>query len=1242
MPRSSAQPILRHAQAWLLWVTLGCGSLAAVEWTAHEGHRFAGVVVDVAGRTGFTPMLAPTTGLMFTNYLAEARHHTNQIYLNGSGVTAGDVDGDGWCDLFICGLSGRSALYRNLGGWKFADITAQSGLALTHLDATGAVLADFDGDGDLDLIVNSVGTGTFVFLNDGRGRFSFSASTPVLNRRRCGTSLALADLDGDGALDLYIANYRSDTIRDQPRAQFSFRSVNGQPEVTAIGGRSISEPDMLNRFEFRYRPAPGGGVTVLHDEQGEADAVFRNLGGGRFAPLSFTNGTFLNEAGAVLKKPPLDWGLSVMLRDFNGDGAPDIYVCNDFASPDRLWLNDRKGRFRAAPTFALRQTSLSSMGVDVADINRDGFDDFFVVDMLSREHWRRLVQRNEPNPNMSLFVDVAGRPQSPRNTLQLARGDGTYAEIAQLAGAEASEWSWTPIFLDVDLDGYEDLLVANGFERDFMNVDANLRLAELQRQAGPQASAIEHLGLRRHYPRLDTANLAFRNLGNLKFADVSAAWGFHSRGIGQGMCLADLDSDGDLDVIINNFNSAAELLRNDAPAPRVAVRLRGKAPNTRGIGARIKLLGGAVSAQTQEMICGGRYLSGDEAMRVFATGSPTNRMTLEVVWRNGTRSALTNVTANRIYEMDEATAAPLPPHPASRAPQQFTDVSSLLTHTNTHELFDDFERQPLLPHKSSTAGPGVSWFDVDGDGWDDLILPAGKGAKLSVFRNDRRGGFTPMTGRPFEDAVTRSQTAVLGWRQPDGHVALLAGSSNFEDGLTNGSVVRQYDVAGKTLDDSLPGMASTAGPLAMADVDGDGALDLFVGGRCVPGRWPEPASSLLFRQSGGRWVLDAENSRRLMNVGLVRGAVFTDLDGDGSADLVLACEWGPLRVFRNQRGKLTDATADFGFDKFTGWWTGVAAGDFDGDGRIDLMAANWGSNSKYESFRARPLQLFHGDFNGDGSVGIIESAFDETLQQYVPLFHLGTMAGGLPWLSGQFSTFESFSRASVGEALGDHFRSARTLAANWLESTVFLNRGGRFEARPLPIEAQFAPAFGVSVGDFDGDGHEDVFLGQNFFATRAEASRADAGRGLLLRGDGQGGFASVPGQESGLLIYGEQRGTAVADYDGDGRVDLAVTQAGGETRLFHNELARPGVRVRLRGPTGNPHGVGAVLRLKSGERLGPARELHAGAGYWSQDSTVTVLATPEKATALWCRWPGGKVMTLPLPPGATEVSYQLR
>lgn len=1234
LPRGT-QTCVRHLIPILLAVSgefVGQG--ADLSWVAGSGFRSASLRVDAGSRTGFTLLPPGMTGVHFTNQLAEDRHLTNQIYLNGSGVAAGDVDGDGRCDLYFCNLDGPNRLFRNLGNWKFAEVPDAGGAALPNHDATGTALVDLDGDGDLDLIVNSVGQGTHILFNSGRGRFMESPQT--LNPTFGGTSLALGDVDGDGTLDLYVANYRTYTLRDQPNTRFSHKNVSGQPQIMAVNERSITEPDLADRFNFNITRTAGGGASMRIVENGEPDLLFHNDGRGRFVPVLFTGGNFLDEDGKPLNKPPFDWGLSVMFRDLNSDGAPDLYVCNDFASIDRIWINTGTGTFRAIPRVAIRQVCLSSMGVDFADINRDGLDDIFVVDMLSRLHTRRHTQKYDLSAEPMAADRMDNRPQYPRNMLFLNQGDGSYAEIAQLSGLEASEWSWTPIFLDVDLDGWEDILVSTGFERDGMNVDALTQMEAIKKRQ--KLAPIEQLRLRKLFPRLDTGNLAFRNLGDLTFTEMTDAWGFNARSVAQGMALADLDNDGDLDVVVNNLNGPAFVYRNEAAAPRVAVRLNGKAPNTHGIGAKIKVIGGPVT-QSQEIICGGRYLSSDEAMRVFAAGSPSNKLTIEVTWRSGKRSVLKEAQANCIYEIEESSATNSPSQITPDSPRLsplFKDVSDLLNHIHHDDPFDEFSRQPLLPHRLGQLGPGASWFDLDADGWDDLIIGSGSGGKMVVFRNDREGGFQPLNGPWLTEALARDQTGVLGWHPESERTVLLAGSANYEDGQTTGSVVRQFDVMAHKEDGSLPAHSSSPGSLAMADIDSDGNLDLFVGGRVLPGRYPQPASSQMFRGANGKLVLDAGNTRRFTNLGLVSGAVFSDLDGDGDPDLLLACEWGFIRVFRNNGGMFTEITASLGLDNYPGLWNGVTTGDFDGDGRLDIAASNWGRNTKYERFRTQPLKLFYGDLDEDGSVDIVEAYHDPQLKKWLPQAPLWVAGKSMPFLRERWSTHEAFSLADLGQIYGERLKSERELSATWLESTVFLNRGNHFEARALPLEAQMAPAFAVCAADLDGDGHEDLFLSQNFFGLPGQASRCDAGRGLWLRGDGRGGFSSVSTQESGIDIRGEQRAAALCDYDGDGRLDLVVTQNSAQTRLFKNFNALPGLRVRLKGPPGNPGGVGSTIRLLHHDQAGPAREIHIGSGYWSQDSTTQVMSI-ERVNRIWVRWPGGKTTTGDIPMGAKGI-----
>jgi len=1201
-------------------------------WQVEKGFRWAELAVPAGGKTGFTLLPPSQTGIRFTNELDEMKIGANRVLPNGSGLAAGDFDNDGWPDVYICSLQGSNALYKNLGDGTFKDVTAGSGIVCPGQNYRGAVFADVTGDGWLDLFVATTGNGALCFTNDGHGKFADATAFAGTASKYGSVTFALADVDGNGTLDLYVCNNRTDDIRNR-----------GSVDLKMVRGQLVIPPALKDRLVV---------VDGQVMEYGEPDAFYLNAGKGHFTPVAWTNGFFLDEGGKPLAGLPLDWGFTATFRDLNNDGWPDLYVCNDYWTPDRIWINDGQGHFRAIDKLAMRHTSASSMGVDFADLNRSGHQDFLVLDMLSRDHRKRKQQVLAQKPNVGIIGTMDDRPQIMRNTLMQNRGDGTFAEIADFAGLSASEWAWQPVFLDVDLDGYEDVLITAGHYKDVQDLDAEA-IIRTQPYARPKGSGmIEYQGKMmtaheafitekmlnsRFYPPLDTPIVAFQNHGQYRFTDTTIAWGLNAPGAHHGIAVADFDGDGDLDVVINNLNAAASYYRNTTSAPRVAVRLKGLNPNMQGIGATIRLLGGTVPMQSQEVVSGGRYMSGSEPMLVFAAGKPTGDMSLEVTWRSGRVSRVGGVAANRIYEIDEAEAGEAKiARPVESVPM-FKDVSAILAHIHFEENFDDYARQVLLPFKLSQLGPGVAWSDLDGDGHEDLIIGAGRGGGPAFFHGDGRGGFAKMSS-PAGMVLPDDATGIVGWTPAPGQRALLVGVASYE--ATNHAAVIQIDLSNGDLKAgaSLPETLSSTGPLAVADMDGDGDLDLFVGGRVFPGRYPEAASSRIFRHDGKGLQLDGENSRMLEKVGLVSGTVWSDLDGDARPELILACQWGPVRVFKNSAGKLKEITAELGLDKFTGWWNGVTTGDLDGDGRLDIIAGNWGLNTLWQATPTRPTRIYYGDLGGQESLDLIEAETDPATQAITPVRRLSSLASALPFLRGRFATHKAYSEANIAEVLGPEQARAREVQASTLASMVFLNRGNHFDAMELPMEAQVAPVFSVNVADVDGDGHEDIFLSQNFFPTRLEVPRLDAGRGLWLRGDGTGKLTAIPGQESGVTIYGEQRGAAVADFNEDGRIDLVVTQNGAPTRLFQNVAGKPGLRVRLSGPPGNPLGIGATVRLKSGQRLGPIREIHAGSGYWSQDSAIQVLGNLEPPAQLLVRWPGGQTTTNDIPSGAREIN----
>ncbi|MGE5100553.1 MAG: FG-GAP-like repeat-containing protein, partial [Deltaproteobacteria bacterium] len=831
--------------------------------------------------------------------------------------------------------------------------------------------------------------------------------------------------------------------------------------------------------------------------------------------------------------------------------------------------------------------------------------------------------------------------QQQRNTLFINRGDGTFAEVGMFAGVQASGWSWGTMFMDVDLDGRQDILIANGHLWDIMDADVQEGLEN-------RLTAVNWRRSRWEFPRLNLKNVAFRNRGDLTFEDVSEKWRFGTENdVSHTMAAADLDGDGDLDVVVNRMGAPALVLRNDATAPRVAVRLVGDAPNTRAVGSRIRLLGGAVPLQQREVVVGGLYMSHSDYEASFAMGK-ADSATLVVDWRDGRRTTISGVRPNRLYEITTATATQRPPidslaKAAASAPTLFEDATAQLHgHVHTENTFDDWDRQFLLPNALSQLGPGIAWFDLDHSGSEDLIVGTGKGGHIAVFKN-AHGRLVPDTSHG--PLAPEDLTTVLGMTE-NGRARLLAGVSTWESRSTQEmtsqpAVVSVATERGTLAPSSAPVVGShesATGPLALGDYDGDGRLDLFVGGRAIPMRYPVAASSGLFKNVNGTFVLDTANSRLLRNIGMVSAAVFADINGDGHPDLLLARDWGSILLFLNDgHGKFSLAPDSWGLSRWASCWNGIAVGDLDGDGRLDIIATSWGRNIAAPADSARPLYLVHGELGAGGEEEMLLARRDSAGGGLTPLNSYARLRVAIPDLASRVRTFAAYADANVDRVLGPAANRVQRLEAVTMDHMAFLNRGDHFEAVPLPAEAQLAPAFYAGIADFDGDGIEDVFLSQNFFPTAIGTPRYDTGRSLLLLGDGKGGFKPMPGTKSGLVVYGDQRGAAYADYDGDGRLDLAVSQNGAATRLFHNRGAKPGLRVRVQGLPANPDGIGTQLRIVYQDRMGPVREIQAGSGYWSQNGAVQVLGLAATPTAVWVRWPGGGETRVPVPPGAREV-----
>ena len=1222
-------------------ILTGCSKHnGGLKWHDKSGYRWA--TIDPGhGKTGFKELESKETGIDFENHLPDSLIVKNRFLLNGSGVATGDINGDGRPDIYICQLDGPNKLYENMGNMHFKDITdsAGAGLAQKGYYSTGAVFADVDGDGDLDLIVTSLNKTNNLYLNDGKGHFHLDKNSG-LGISHGATSITLADINGDGYLDLYITNYRRKSARDvfEPK-QLSFKNT-----VEKVGG--------IYKLKPRFRPY----FTILHPKQGQPtrrkigkiDELYINKGGtGKkwrgFRKVKDLKKHFLSSNGKPLGLKP-DWGLTAKFYDINGDGLPDLYVCNDYWTPDRVWINQGGSIFRALNTKSIRNFSYSAMSVAFSDINGDGLPDIFVSEMLSPSHQRRLRQSGS-----EAFSSGPGgflnRLQYNRNSLYLNRGDTTFAEIANYSGVAASGWSWASKFMDINLDGYQDLIINTGNWFDLLDMDTQYRTRQeiLKGKVKNEDYLLQ-------YPSLKLVNKIYRNNGNLTFTNVSKKWGFHQKDVSQGLATADFDDDGDLDMIDNRLNQKAALYENTTSAPRIEIRLKGRAPNTQAIGAKLTLTGGTVPQQRQ-VTSGGGYESGSAPDEMFAANGAGSFYHLTIRWPDGAKTRMDSIKANRIYEIDEPNSVNVTvqsPQINNKKNQNtiFEDVSGKVSYTHHEDVYPDFKIQALLPERLSKEGPGVAWIDYNRDGNEDLFVASGRGGTTGILKNTGNGTFKHIRLPDISRTAPGDQTSIIGWNTQKS-TYIVVGSANFEqkNAQVPSAYIYRISSSDHVSEQEIPGVPSTTGPLAAADYNGDGTVDLFIGGRFLPYFYPMKATSRLYKNENGHFVRDKANAGVFKDIGMVTSAVFCDINGDGKPDLILATEWGSIKIFINNNGIFRNETKKWGMNKYDGWWKGLAVGDFNNDGRMDIVATNIGMNNSYRSelTKGHPLKMYYGDFNGNHHIDIIESYYDSTLHGYVPRRRAYIFNSVVPSVVQNVKSNKQYAHSTLKELLGSSLNLMSYKKINTLKSMVFINEGSHFKAEPLPQKAQLSADFDAGVADVNNDGNEDIFLSQNLFALPDETPRMDAGRGLWLEGDGKGDFKVISGNKSGIKIYGEQRGAALADFNKDGRVDLAVSQNGGPVKLYLNRTPRRGYRIRLSGPDANKNGIGSSIRLvyKDGSK-GPRREIQAGSGYWSQNSAVQVMGAAKKVAKIEVDWFNGTRQLVNITPGKKNytVSYK--
>ncbi|MCD8534259.1 MAG: VCBS repeat-containing protein [Verrucomicrobia bacterium] len=1180
----------------------------------------------------------PVSGIQFTNRLSEVSAAENRVLLNGSGVCTGDFDNDGLPDIFFCGLNNANALFRNSGGWRFESMSGPGfeSLSLNGVYSRGAVMADVNADGWRDILITTVGSGTRLFLNQSGKGFVEATDSWGIRSAFGSSTLALADFNRDGFPDLYIANNRANDIRDQGRIKV--RMVNGKPQVPR---------ELQDRITF---------INGVLNEFGEPDQLLQNLRGEKFVPIPWTQGNFLDSDGNPLKSPPLDWGLSASFRDVNADGWPDLYVCNDFWTPDRFWINQGNNYFQALDALRWKNSPASSMGVDFSDLNADGLLDFFAVDMLSRDP--ELRKRQKPAQAMSggAAGELFERPQFLRNTLYRNWGNATFAEIANFAGVAASDWSWNPVFLDVNLDGRDDILISAGHEMDVQDMDAMMKVWSLQKNRPESlsldevrqqyiADMIEH---NRIYPKLPLPVVSFENLGDFQFKESTAQWGMNTLAIRHGFATADFDQDGDLDLVFNCLNSPAEIYENQASAPRISIQLRDAPGNMDAIGARLIFRSGDLPAQYREIVSGGRYVSGSDSTQVFASTSTGGELTIH--WPSGETSTHRDLVPGQKYVLSRIPSTPpsipKPENPIPVSVKSWMIPRSLNPPMRTPESsYDDFARQSLIPYSLSHRGPGLSWFDVNQDGLDDLLIgDSGMNAPM-VATQDGTGDFQTI-------ALDRTQVSggeipqLLGWHQSAQSSSLLA----FQDGY-------ELNQPGKTF--QLPTQDFKTKPLEILK---SRPADQIHGGWVSTITWlpahntyallassgpgdrmfPMVSDVSLFLLQGEEWVRDGNTSNFLKSLGLISSALWTDLNQDGHPDLALAAHWGGIHILMQTNGQFLDRSADLGIPPDSnGLWNGLVSGDFNGDGYPDILASNWGTNAPWSASDVHPMNLFFGEVARPGVTDIVLTEWNLDHSRMLTFLPLEPLAKAMPFIVKNFRSYKEFSELPVDRVIGQRFSLMQNIPIHTLQSSLWINhQGKKFIRKNLPQEIDYSPAFGMAVADFDGNGTEDIFVAQNFSATHSDMPVFDAGLGLLLSGVGDGSFQSLSPTVSGIRIHGDMRAAAISDFNNDQRPDLAVSLNGKHVLLFENQLANPGLTVIIQGPPANPEGLGSSLQLVADNRSGPVKELQTTTSYLSGNSRKLLFSIPDHAQSLHLniRWPGSSRMeSHPIPPQSSQI-----
>ena len=1047
----------------------------------------------------FRALSVAESGIDFINTLTEdsiVNYFTYPYIYMGGGVAVGDVNNDGLQDLYFTGNQVEDRLYLNEGNLKFKDITHQSGVTSDNRWVTGVTMADVNHDGWIDIYVSVSGkwttTKNLLYLNQGLDAsgvptFIEAAESAGIADEGRSTQATFFDYDKDGDLDLFVANY----------PYTSFKTQNPT---------------------YRF--------LMEKKEPGNSDKLYENLGDGTFED-------------ATEKAGLLNFGLSlgVVVDDFNLDGWEDLYLSNDFASSDLFYFNNGDGTFTEKITETTAHTAYFGMGIDAGDLNNDGLPDLLQMDMTPEDNRRNKANMASMNPPAFYeMVSLGLHFQYMQNAVQLNRGvkpDGYpfYSDIARITGMSSTDWSWAGLIADLDNDGWRDVFITNGTRKDINNKDY---FAPIEKASKEERAAFDHLEMSRNIPNERIDNYAFKNHGDLSFSPVIETWGLSFEGYSNGAAYADLDNDGDLEVIINNIDDPAMIYENTVANQDqknyLRVQLVGPEKNPMGLGTKLHLDQGENTQYHFHTLTRGFQSSVDPVIH-FGVKPNESIDNLRIIWPDGKEQNMANLTGGQLLVADYKDAGDPEEMVVEEVAPMFVDVSRDLGLEFVHQEnpYNDFQYEVLLPHIYSRNGPGLAAGDVDGDGLDDFYTGGATGFSGVLFIQQNNGTFKAKTGPWTEDRFSEDLGAEMFDADGDGDLDLyvVSGGNEVQEGaniLQDRLYLNQGQGEFNKAQHSLPEMLISGGRVRAGDYDADGDLDLFVGGRLVPRSYPKPANSYLLRNDGlksGEPVFSDvtdEVAPDLRELGMVTDAAWVDFDTDGHLDLVAVGEWMPLTFFRNEQGSFQNKTKDYGLGKTTGWWYSLLSGDFDQDGDIDLVAGNLGLNYKYQATEEETFDVYAYDYDKNGKMDIVLGYYYDGVQY--PLRGRQCSSEQIPAIKVKFEDYNSFAEATLEEVYSEgdlgsslHYQ-AQTFASSYIENLG----NGQFTVRKLPNQVQLSSINGIVSDDFNNDSHPDLLVAGNLYNAEVETTRNDAGYGYLLLGNGDGTFKPVPYKESGIYL----------------------------------------------------------------------------------------------------------------------------